>query len=463
MSKIPHSNHLKPLKAAINLAKRSSAHVPIHESKPRMPDRELHSAATPAMPHPDNRHYGTIGIVAHSPQGAIVMAELGKQIVQAGSEIGILSDSDHPNTLQAYHPHLREATKVVDGWGCDFLITTRSNIIIEQRWDKESQIFKDVALHHISKMGDLAKSIVNEAITGSKWRMDNVNIPREWTDIELPMEVEDALRLNAQKREEATDREECHNQFALLIIGGAGPMAGHQLMQDFIERENSPVIHMAMNGCPGKYPYTSGQGPSFLTHLSNVATFLGRYCERILTACNTNHIVMNRDLGGKRSGWLPKDMQPKVIHFGHVLAKALESSGSKVARFVLFATTSTVESGLYKDAVPNLDRLPEEDQGLIMRAIYDVKAGDMAEARKKFLYVASRVPKGTKIIAACTEVMLPFRMREGGDSAPFLCVVEKALDYYAETSQTPKKSPEDPYAERGSKLGDKKSTKHYYR
>ena len=183
-----------------------------------------------------------------------------------------------------------------------------------------------------------------------------------------------------------------------------------------------------MNGAPGKLRYERG-GPSYVPHYLKTTDFIGMLIQMTpeleVTAaapCNTAH---------KR---LPEFLDDTIPHLDirdAVLRDLAEkSSDSSSARAIILGTPTTTgigspEKGLYQQYIDdngiNVELImPNHDQqDRITEAIYQIKSGNIKEAREIIMSVITQIREALvdddlEVILGCTELPNAFIKTELG-------------------------------------------------
>ena len=196
------------------------------------------------------------------------------------------------------------------------------------------------------------------------------------------------------------------------IIGGMGPLATVDMLRKIIEHtpahKDQEHLHIIVDDFPQIPDRTAailGRGPDPRPYMIQSAQLLERAgAELLVMACNTAHYFI-KDI--EKFVNVPMlNMQVETARFARKLN--LKTVG-------LLATDGTLETKLYhlacqKEGIVVLEPEPEQ-QRLVMKGIYSIKAGDLATGREYLFNVAQAlVVKGAEaIIAGCTEVPLVLR------------------------------------------------------
>ncbi len=216
------------------------------------------------------------------------------------------------------------------------------------------------------------------------------------------------------------------------ILGGMGPLATAELFRRIVEKtpakrdqEHPRIIIYNDPKIPDRTAFILGKGEDPRPALVEGARKLESWgADFIIMPCNTAH-------------FFAEDIRRaiKVPLVSMVDATAERIAGMGLKKVGLLATDGTVKGLVYHRsllrrgigiAVPD-----EEDQELVMKAIYDgVKAGNLELGRRLLLGVAERLQlRVDGIIAGCTEVSVA--LRPGDLTVPLIdpldVIAEKAV------------------------------------
>jgi aspartate racemase len=197
------------------------------------------------------------------------------------------------------------------------------------------------------------------------------------------------------------------------VAGGMGPEATCDLYMKIIrstparkDQDHLRVIIDSNPKIPDRTAYILGTGEDPRPYLIETARNVEKAgASFIVLPCNTAH-YFHRDV--------QENVNVPVLHIMEEVAKYLEG---KVRKAGLLATTGTLKTGLYEEALSRVGIetiLPgEEGQGKVMEAIYQVKAGQADKARKLILEQARGLEAygAEAVIAGCTEI--PLILRQG--------------------------------------------------
>ncbi|WP_297090752.1 amino acid racemase [Thermococcus sp.] len=216
------------------------------------------------------------------------------------------------------------------------------------------------------------------------------------------------------------------------ILGGMGPLATAELFRRIVEKtpakrdqEHPRIIIYNDPKIPDRTAFILGKGEDPRPALVEGARKLESWgADFIIMPCNTAH-------------FFAEDIRRaiKVPLVSMVDATAERIAGMGLKKVGLLATDGTIKGLVYHRsllrrgigiAVPD-----EEDQELVMKAIYDgVKAGNLELGRRLLLGVAERLQlRVDGIIAGCTEVSVA--LRPGDLTVPLIdpldVIAEKAV------------------------------------
>ncbi|WP_375749318.1 aspartate/glutamate racemase family protein [Vibrio sp. HN007] len=222
----------------------------------------------------------------------------------------------------------------------------------------------------------------------------------------------------------------------LGILGGMGPMA----TVDFVKRvvEKSPArsdqehIPMIISNNPiipdrTKCIMENGEDP-LNTMLNNLMSLKDSGATKVVIPCNTAHY------------WLNKLNKTNVPFISIIDAVIQEASDRKMNTIGILATTATVKTGIYADAISQagMDSIvpSETEQEQVMEGIYAVKAGDIEKGKALMEPVFDKlIEQGADgVILGCTEIPLAFdniaehKKEKALDSLDLLA--NKCVEYY---------------------------------
>lgn len=211
------------------------------------------------------------------------------------------------------------------------------------------------------------------------------------------------------------------------VLGGMGPQATCDLFQKLINatpaRTDQEHLHIIIDNnpaIPDRSAYILGSGPDPTPALVESARRLARAgCDFLVIPCNTAHYFVRKVEEG---AGIP------VLNMIEVTAEAARKRLKPGEKVGLLATTGTVQSGLYHDALArqglSLITPAEADQKVLMELIYGpqgIKAGYTGKDLRAQMWVLAErlVTRGAHlIIAGCTEI--PLVLEDGDISVPVL-------------------------------------------
>ncbi len=210
------------------------------------------------------------------------------------------------------------------------------------------------------------------------------------------------------------------------ILGGMGPEATAELFYRIIKatpaRKDQDHLRIIIDNNPKIPDRTAAilhQGPSPLPMMIETARNLERAgASFLIIPCNTSHYYINE---------LRKEIEIPIVNMIELTALKLKNMNFR--RIGLLATTGTIKTRLYQDALMKEGMkaiIPPEDlQNEVMSAIYDyIKAGNLKTGRKIVLRVAKELIKNgaEAILCGCTEISLV--LKEGDLSVPVIDPLE---------------------------------------
>ena len=216
------------------------------------------------------------------------------------------------------------------------------------------------------------------------------------------------------------------------ILGGMGPLATVELFRKIVEKtpakldQDHPRIIIYNNPkIPDRTAYILGNGPDPRPELIASA--------RKLEDCGADFIIMPCNTAHYFAEDIQRAIRIPLVNMVEETAERIREMGLK--RVGLLATDGTVRGKVYHRALEKrgieLVVPDDEDQRLVMRAIYEgIKAGNVELGRRLLLAVARRLEKRVEaIIAGCTEVSVA--LRPGDLSVPLIdpmdVIAEKAV------------------------------------
>lgn len=204
------------------------------------------------------------------------------------------------------------------------------------------------------------------------------------------------------------------------ILGGMGPEATCDLYLKIIkctpatkDQDHIRVVIDSNPKIPDRTAFILGSGEDPRPLLIETAKHVESMgASLIAMPCNTAHYF---------HGEIQSAVSVPVLHMMKEVAREL---GGKVKHAGLLATTGTVKTGLYRDALEaaGIETIVpgEEGQNEVMRAIYAIKGGDFGTAGGIMRTQGQElVRKGAEVvIAGCTEI--PLVLRNGDLEVPVL-------------------------------------------
>lgn len=193
------------------------------------------------------------------------------------------------------------------------------------------------------------------------------------------------------------------------ILGGMGPEATGDLFLKIVkatpaqrDQDHLRIIVDNIPQIPDRTAAILGHGPDPSPMLEAAARRLESWgAELIVIPCNTAHYFYPA---------ISAAVGIPVLHIMRETALAIRREQPGAQRAGVLASTGTLETGLYRDALAAQGlaevRPGEEAQQAVMQAIYEVKAGGRDQPRR-LLAAAARelVANGAElVIAGCTEV-----------------------------------------------------------
>ena len=190
-----------------------------------------------------------------------------------------------------------------------------------------------------------------------------------------------------------------------------GPLATYNLYKNIIDatpakkdQEHIDMVILNASYIPDRTAYILDGKESPLPYLLDGCRALENAgCDVIAVPCNTSHYFYDE---------LHSNCKVKLLNMIGLVAERL--SRENISNVYLMATAGTVKSGIYAKYLNlrNIKILPstESENALIMKAIYDIKAGavpdlldlsDMTEIAEKYCRHGCK-----KIILGCTELSL---------------------------------------------------------
>ncbi len=197
------------------------------------------------------------------------------------------------------------------------------------------------------------------------------------------------------------------------ILGGMGPEATvdffHKIIRNTGATKDQDHLRVLIDNnpkIPDRTPAMLGTGESFLPMMVETAKNLeSAGADFIAIPCVSAHYFI---------GELRERISIPVISIIDEVAREIAGRHPNMRRVGLIATTGTVRARLFQDrlhqvGVEVLVPSPQDQEELVMSAIYGVKAGFLSLENKGKLMKASKalIEKGAQgIIGGCTEVPL---------------------------------------------------------
>ncbi len=200
------------------------------------------------------------------------------------------------------------------------------------------------------------------------------------------------------------------------IIGGMGSRAGVKLLQLIIDyspavtdQDFPEILYHNNSGIPDRTRAIINGGPSPLEGIyRSLEMFNSQQVELVAIACITSHYYYDRIADYSRS---------KVLNPLQLIADRLLHEYTAVKRVGVLATTGSINSGLYHQAlekcnveVVTLDPVSQEE--IFMRAVYmknGFKSARISDEARELLLLSVNRMKALNvdmIIGGCTEVSL---------------------------------------------------------
>jgi len=161
--------------------------------------------------------------------------------------------------------------------------------------------------------------------------------------------------------------------------------------------DNNPKI-------PDRTADIIGGGPSSLPEMMKTAKNLEKAgADFIIMPCNTAHYYYEE---------LSKTVHIPVLNMIELSAKRIKDDFPDVRKVGILATTGTVKTKIYDQSLSRVSVqviVPDDDmQDVVMKAIYNIKAGCIREERQAVMRAANHlIEKGAEaVICGCTEVSL---------------------------------------------------------
>lgn len=198
------------------------------------------------------------------------------------------------------------------------------------------------------------------------------------------------------------------------IIGGMGPEATADLFLKIVRstpaRKDQEHLRIVIDNnpeIPDRTTFILGKGPDPRPHLFRTAKNVEKMGASFMAIpCNTAH-------------YFHKEIQAVVgVPVLHIMRETAAHLKGKVQRAGVLASTGTLKTRLYEDALRDVGieaLVPSgRDQDEVMEAIQSVKAGDYVKGRELALRQGARLAASgaQAVIAGCTEIPL---VLHGGD------------------------------------------------
>ncbi len=216
-------------------------------------------------------------------------------------------------------------------------------------------------------------------------------------------------------------------QKILGVVGGVGPSATVDFMDKIIRHtpasRDQDHIRMIVDHdptIPDRTAYLLGEGADPTASILAACKRLEAYgADLIAIPCNTAHVFI-------------ESIQPAltipIINMLLETAQYVEDQHSGVKTIGLLATNGTLKSRIYHDLIEQTGRevvIPDDvHQGLVMNAIYAVKAGDTEGTNLEEFQAALThlINAGAElVILGCTELpLLSARIDMSSESIPML-------------------------------------------
>lgn len=219
-------------------------------------------------------------------------------------------------------------------------------------------------------------------------------------------------------------------QKILGVVGGVGPSATVDFMDKIIRytpaSRDQDHIRMIVDHdptIPDRTAYLLGEGTDPTASILAACKRLEAYGAGLIAIpCNTAHAFIEP---------IQRDLNIPIINMLLETAQYVENQHGRVETIGLLATNGALKSRIYHDLIEQTGRkvvVPDEvHQGLVMKAIYGVKAGNTEDTNlEKFrLALAHIIKTGAElVILGCTELpLLSARIdmnSEGIESIPVL-------------------------------------------
>ena len=214
------------------------------------------------------------------------------------------------------------------------------------------------------------------------------------------------------------------------IVGGMGPEATADLFLKIIkatpakkDQDHIRVVIDNNTNIPDRTKAILGEGESPLNAMHDTIKKLKEAGAEILVMpCNTAHYFYNE---------IANDSSLKFLHMMNETAEYIKEEVSQAKRVGILATSGTIESRMYHNALKERDLVPitpkEEDQQKVMDAIYapwGIKAGNYKKSKQYLIEVALKlIEQGAgAIVLGCTEI--PLVIKEDDLDVPVIDATE---------------------------------------
>jgi len=361
-----------------------------------------------------NKWKGTIGLVGLDPN---LVSELNVIMVTQANKLGLIDDQQIPEIISIGIPTkdirlLENQLDVCKTGGADVIAfaqnTATSDINSKLRNRFQIPVY---SMTYRDSLKDLANRTLHYAVGLEHPKRPDIRYLDDEANMLRKIQEDVKVRNKRMKQTEGYGGFPALSDPFIGILGGAGPYASAQL-SSMLAKEGTNYVHISSSSAPGKHLYEMGKGPSYVPAYRSTYEFLmGLGAHRIAVPCNTAHMRLNEFSNGNTDSII--DIRTSVLDVN------CHETG-----FILLGTNRTVgvncdgKVGLYEELrtkypdqgpfyVPN-----EYQQSKILDAIFDVKAGQLVQAKKKITDVVSdlrsRYGKDLKVILGCTELPLPF-------------------------------------------------------
>ena len=227
----------------------------------------------------------------------------------------------------------------------------------------------------------------------------------------------------------------------LGIFGGMGPEATANLYQLIVkltpatrDQDHIPTLIYSLPQVPDRTAAIKSGDMSIVPYLVEGVTRLERAgASFIVIPCNTAHYFYEP---------MQKAVKIPIVHMIRETVAEVAAKYPKARKVGLLATSGTIASGLYEKefaargiAVVAPD--PDLEENLVMRAVYNIKAGGDKQQAEEWLFLAGKSveKKGAEVVVlGCTEIPLAFNPERSG--VPVVnatrVLAERAISTYQE-------------------------------